>query len=1118
MRHRNKKSSSLLSKIAIPMIFLALLQVFVFLALLVANGSFTYVKSTSYNLLLEKTGNRKAYMENVFNRKTSIVYDTANEVNDITENILAEENQSIQAIKTDKELNKRILSECSESLVSLIRRDVVNDAFLILDSGTLYDEGDELFRTGLYLRDTDVDESSISDNQDIFMEMGSSETAREYGMPLDYDWSLYLNVTDNSDGRFDFFFEPIQNYDDNSDVPLYEMGYWSGFSSITDKQQKSIKYALPLVSEDGRVYGVIGIGLLEKTIQQAVPNGDFFGGNTSYILAANFEEDGKFVPMIHQGSSYARLVKENTVLCRDNPIEYNLYEFTVEDGTEVVGSIQKMNLYSSDSPYRKQEWALISVADKDYLLGSYYAMIRSVMLTTLITFVIIAMLAIATSRQLSKPVTSMIKKLNEGRSGHDIVEFHKSGIAEIDVLAESIVDLQLNLTDYASRVSRIMKMSENQIGLFMYDCKTKSVFVGESLVKLLKFDGLQDGDVTITEEEFCDYLSAIDPENVIMSLPIFGEKENCEHSISEQREISFTLDSGEEIWLKFVLTRDKSNVMGLVQDITDTVAEKHEIAKAKDAEYMEKLLETNNALRVAFEAAERANSTKTDFLSRMSHDIRTPMNAIIGMTEIAKHHLDDPNRLDDCFQKISTSSRYLLSLINEVLDMSKIEAGKFVLAEENINLLELVDNLIEMIQPSVNEKKHALSVHIDYLEHENVISDSLRIQQVFMNIMSNAIKYTPEGGHIDVGITEKDVGQKRVGCYEFTFSDNGKGMRPEFMDKLFIPFEREEDERVSKEQGTGLGLTITYNIVKLMNGDIRVKSEVNKGTTFIVTLYLPLGEAETSARAEVGGRVALIVDNDKDVCESTCLILKRIGMRGDWALSGQEAVEKICEAHDRGEDYDAVLMDWKMPGMNGIDATREIRKKCSGKVSIILTSAYDWAEIEQEARDAGIDAFLSKPLFESRLLIVLRSLLTHAQQPENESLTEHDFSGYRVLLVEDNELNREIAEEILSMANLTVETAVDGRDAVEQFEKSAPGYYDLIFMDIQMPIMNGYEATEAIRALEREDAKTIPIVAMTANAFAEDVRNAENAGMNEHISKPLNVDRLYEALNRWLLK
>jgi len=529
--------------------------------------------------------------------------------------------------------------------------------------------------------------------------------------------------------------------------------------------------------------------------------------------------------------------------------------------------------------------------------------------------------------------------------------------------------------------------------------------------------------------------------------------------------------------------------------------------------------QTKQALLDAYEAARRANSAKSDFLSRMSHDIRTPMNAIIGMTAIAGTHLDDRERVADCLNKITLSSGHLLSLINEVLDMSKIESGKVDLNEEDFNLSDLVDALISMVRPQIKSKAQNLSVSIKDVVHEKVIGDKLRIQQSFLNLMSNAIKYTPEGGDINLYISEKKSVTPKAGRYEFIFEDSGIGMSPEFVEHIFEPFSRASDSRVSREQGTGLGLAITENLVRMMNGDIKVESAPGKGSRFTVTISLKLQDTEEISYDALADLSILFADDDETTCESACRMLGEMGMKGEWVTDGKDAVDKVVQRHNEEEDYFAVILDWKMPGMDGIKATKEIRRLVGPDVPIIIISAYDWSDIELEARAAGADAFVGKPLFKSRLAHLFHDLLSgDNDKPENETneLMNEDFSGKRVLLAEDNELNAEIAEELLELTGLEVDCAENGQVAVDKFASSENGYYSMIFMDVQMPIMNGNEAARAIRSLSRRDAKGVPIVAMTANAFSEDVQASLNAGMNEHIPKPLDLNQLAKTLRRWL--
>ena len=534
----------------------------------------------------------------------------------------------------------------------------------------------------------------------------------------------------------------------------------------------------------------------------------------------------------------------------------------------------------------------------------------------------------------------------------------------------------------------------------------------------------------------------------------------------------------------------------------------------------EREIEIRMALKSASEAAEAANRAKSDFLARMSHDIRTPMNAIMGMTAVAAMHMDDQERLTDCLSKITISSRHLLALINDVLDMSKIESGKVTLSEEPFTMSDMVESVVTIIRAQVNDKRQQLRVHISDISHEDVIGDTLRLRQIFVNILGNAVKFTPEGGVITFHIRERDSRIYGMGCYEFVCEDTGVGMDQEFIKTIFDPFTRAQDSVNNKIEGTGLGMSITRNIVRMMEGDIKVESTPGRGSKFTVQVHLKLQNTEADDVKGLEDLRVLVADDDQSSCISTCDILESIGMRAEWVLSGDGAIERTVAAHEAGEDYAAVILDWKMPpGRDGVDTAREIRRLVGDELPIIILSAYDWTEVEAEAREAGIQAFIEKPLFRSRLVYALRSVLgqeSGTQRTGIDELEKQSHEGRHILLVEDNELNREIAVELLSYIGVDVEQAADGREAVELVADSAPDYYDLIFMDIQMPVMDGYEAARRIRALPRGDAKTIPIVAMTANAFADDIREALEAGMNDHIAKPVEVEKLQEALNKWL--
>lgn len=525
-------------------------------------------------------------------------------------------------------------------------------------------------------------------------------------------------------------------------------------------------------------------------------------------------------------------------------------------------------------------------------------------------------------------------------------------------------------------------------------------------------------------------------------------------------------------------------------------------------------------LEDACKTAQIANDAKTNFLSSMSHDIRTPMNAIIGMSLIAQSNLHSPDKMQDCLGKINTASRHLLNLVNEVLDMSKIESGKIDLVSEEVSLPEIVENVMDVFRPLAEEKHQALQVDADRVRHERVITDGGRLQQILVNLLSNAIKYTSDGGTIGLRIQETPSFAKGKGQYSFIVTDSGIGMDENFMAHLFEPFSRADDARIHNIQGTGLGMAITQNIVRMMNGTIEVKSVPDKGSQFIVAVAFELCEEPGTDESELSGLPVLVVDDDPVICESASELLNELGMKCRWVLSGREAVDCVVAAHDAADDFFAVILDWLMPDMDGLETLKLIRKKVGADTPIIIISAYDFSEIEDKFQLAGADAFITKPLFKSKMVYTFRRFCRN-----NRSDAPHGphkrpdaaLNGKKLLLAEDNELNREIAVELLNMHGLLVETAENGLIAANKFESSAPGEYSGILMDIQMPVMDGYKAARKIRSLERDDARTIPILALTANAFASDIGKAHSAGMNDHIAKPIDVGRLIETLQRWVI-
>ena len=546
-------------------------------------------------------------------------------------------------------------------------------------------------------------------------------------------------------------------------------------------------------------------------------------------------------------------------------------------------------------------------------------------------------------------------------------------------------------------------------------------------------------------------------------------------------------------------------------------ARKAEAAARKAASDTQEL---NAKLQVAVEKAESANRAKSTFLSNMSHDIRTPMNAIIGFTTLALSNIDDTDRVKDYLGKTLASSNHLLSLINDVLDMSRIESGKIHLEEVEVNLSDVLHDLKTIVSGQIYAKQLELYMDAMDVTDEDVYCDKTRLNQILLNLLSNAIKFTPAGGTVSVRVRQLAGQVRGCGQYEFRIKDNGIGMSPEFAKKIFEPFERERTSTVSRIQGTGLGMAITKNIVDMMGGTIEVQTAQGKGTEF--TVCVPM-RAQTEQRpvekiTELEGLKALVVDDDFNTCDSVTKMLVKVGMRAEWTLSGKEAVLRARQSIEMSDVYHAYIIDWRLPDMNGIEVTRQIRSLHDDTPIIILT-AYDWSDIEVEAKAAGVTAFCAKPMFMSDLRETLMSALGQKPADAVQGLLPEknaDFKGKHILLVEDNELNREIAQEILQEYGFLVDSAENGAVAVEKVSTAAPGSYDLVLMDVQMPIMDGYTATRKIRALDDPARAKLPILAMTANAFDEDRRNALESGMNGFLSKPIVIGDLVQELHKIL--
>ncbi len=527
----------------------------------------------------------------------------------------------------------------------------------------------------------------------------------------------------------------------------------------------------------------------------------------------------------------------------------------------------------------------------------------------------------------------------------------------------------------------------------------------------------------------------------------------------------------------------------------------------------------NKQLQEALKAAQIANHSKTMFLSNMSHDIRTPMNAILGFATLLEKDAERPEQVRAYTKKITASGQHLLSLINDVLDISKIESGKVVLTIGEFALNNMISSIDAIIRPMAKAKNQKFEITVTGIRHERLIGDETRLNQILINLLSNASKYTQEGGNIWLRVIGLKQHSSQYEQIRIEVEDNGYGMTPEYLETIFDAFTRAENSTTNKVQGTGLGMAITKNIVELMGGTINVTSEVDAGSLFVVNLELRIPDIQSAEPfwAQRGISRILVVDDEADVRESVKLLMEDAGIRADAACDGNEALRFRKEACDAGEDYQAVLLDWKMPGMNGIETARQLRTIASCQIPILILTAYDWDDIKDEAEEAGIDGFLPKPFFITAFKEKMMELLEGKddEQPKTDT-QEGCLEGRHFLVAEDNEINSEILAELLHIEGASCEVAVNGKIAAEYFQQKQPGTYDAILMDVQMPVMNGYEATKLIRSLEREDAQQIPIIAMTANAFAEDVKDALDAGMDAHIAKPIDVELLNKTISQTL--
>lgn len=848
----------------------------------------------------------------------------------------------------------------------------------------------------------------------------------------------------------------------------------------------SVIFYTPLYFQ-GEVVGVISGAYREGSMEEFLRTYIFDEQTNTYLV----ERDGAVVA--HSSTTYSNNVRNAADLYLEGEGSGNISRTELEEafrnGTSVTFTYQGDS--GSGTAY------VMQVANYDWMLmRTFPASITDAMQAraNLAGLVLVALvggaLALVAGFLLVQTMRQRSKLISESEHVTSIVN---SSLALFQRFA--VIDLEKNTYEYLKDEGIKDDLPRNgEYHMFRYYWETRFCDDGER-------DRMK---VELTPEYIREHLT---PEMPYLHL---------EYRLHDQ-------ETGEVKWNQASMIPLQRNNAGVVTSVLLSVQDVTDVKEREIAQH--------NALQDAFNEAERASRAKTDFLNSMSHDIRTPMNSIMGLTAIASMYVNDPERVKDCLTKITTSSRHLLGLINEVLDMAKIESGNLGLSEEDFDLPETVESLLSIMTPQINDKKLNLKVEIADIKHEHVVGDPMRLQQVFVNIMGNSVKFTPEGGTVSLRIKELPSRVKGSGCYEFTFSDTGCGMSEDFVKTVFEPFTRANDSRVTKVEGTGLGMSIVRSVVNLMNGTIDVKSKLGEGTTFTVTVYMKLREGDEHDLTPLEGLRVLVADDEETACESACEVLRSIGMEPDYVMSGDDAVAAVRDAEKNGRSYVAIILDWKMPGKSGIEAAREIREIVSEDMPIIILSAYDWTAVEQEARSVGVDAFIAKPLFRSRLVHVMKGLIA-SDEPEPASeyevLQQSDFSGHRILLTEDNSIAAAIALDIMGMTGLEVDHAENGRVAVDMLLNAEPGYYELVFMDIQMPVMNGYEAAAAIRAAAegkgpdgeaidpRPDLGTIPVVALTADAFADDVARARAVGMNAHMSKPMEIELLVKTLKEWL--
>ncbi len=728
-----------------------------------------------------------------------------------------------------------------------------------------------------------------------------------------------------------------------------------------------------------------------------------------------------------------------------------------------IGGVENCILYQ---PVGYQDYVLLSAVPRSVVSAGFLAVQKTTMDVLVVIFLLVGAAAAA---------LVVWRSRNQSRKNQMELQYREM---MFDVLSSSVDDIFIMLDGEHHGVDYISPNIERLLGIPAAEARENIRVMEKCAVNC---------DVVIPEKELAE-------------IPIGGNRYwECEYMHQS---------TGERRWYR----------MTVYHMCIQTVAKFIIVLSDRTQEQ-----QMNQKLQEALTAARSANEAKSNFLSNMSHDIRTPMNAIVGFSVLLEKDADHADKVREYTRKIMASSHHLLSLINDVLDMSKIESGKTSLNVDRFSLPELLEELSIILMPQAHAKKQTFEIHVQGTPPEQLLGDKLRLNQILINLLSNAVKYTPDGGRIDFTVSELSQAQtaQQYVKLRFTVKDNGIGMSEEFQKHVFAPFSREISSVTNKIQGTGLGMAITKNLVDLMGGIIQVESAPGQGSTFTVELSFALpeqGDAGSWLSQKI--RRILVADDEEEICLSISELMRDAGVDVSWVTDGASAAEAAAGAHKKGEDFDVILLDWKMPGVDGVEAARRIRQQVREDIPILVLTSYDWSDIEEEARRAGINAFMPKPFFVSAFWQTLEPLYADLAVGKEDSAVETAdrgaMEGRLFLVAEDNELNAEILTEMLDIEGARCELAVNGQEAVEMFERSAPGYYDMILMDVQMPVMNGYEATRRIRSGSHPEAKTIPIVAMTANTFAEDVRDAFAAGMDGHLAKPIDMDAVRSLVGRLL--